>query len=51
MTDDEFAAAGGNQSMIHIDFMIGSAAMDVDGVTVHGTVEPIMRGGEWAFDI
>lgn len=51
MTDDEFAGAGGNQSMIHVDFMIGSVAMDVDGVTDDGAVEPIMRGGEWAFDI
>lgn len=51
MTDDEFAAAGGNQSMIHVDFMIGSAAMDVDGITDDGTVEPIMRSGEWAFDL
>jgi len=51
MADDEFAAAGGNQSMIHVDFMIGSAAMAVDGVTDDGALEPIMRSGEWAFDL
>jgi aminopeptidase len=51
MSDEEFAAAGGNQSMIHVDFMIGSADMDVDGVTDTGASEPIMRGGEWAFAV
>lgn len=47
----EFAAAGGNQSLIHIDFMIGSGQMDVDGITESGTVEPVMRDGNWAFDV
>jgi aminopeptidase len=50
MSDDEFAAAGGNHSLIHIDFMIGSGEMDVDGLTKDGTAEPIMRSGEWAFE-
>jgi aminopeptidase len=49
MSGDEFAAAGGNHSLIHIDCMIGSGEMDVDGLTPDGTAEPIMRGGEWAF--
>lgn len=48
MSDDEFAAAGGNRSVVHLDFMIGSAAIDVDGVCADGTVEPVMRAGEWA---
>lgn len=48
MTDDEFAAAGGNHSLAHVDFMIGSAEMDIDGVRVDGSVEPLMRSGEWA---
>jgi aminopeptidase len=51
MADAEFAAAGGNQSMIHVDFMIGSGEMDVDGVTSTGATEPIMRHGEWAFSV
>jgi aminopeptidase len=51
MVDDDFAAAGGNRSLIHIDFMIGSGEMDVDGLTEDGTTEPIMRGGEWAFEV
>ncbi len=50
MTDEEFAAAGGNNSFIHIDFMIGSKAMNVDGIMEDGTVEPIMRKGEWDFE-
>jgi aminopeptidase len=49
LSDDEFVAAGGNLSATHIDFMIGSDAVDVDGVTTAGVAEPIMRKGEWAF--
>jgi len=50
MSDDEFAAAGGNTSLVHVDFMIGSGEMDVDGVREDGTTEPLMRSGEWAFE-
>ncbi|MFC2053804.1 aminopeptidase [Chloroflexota bacterium] len=50
MSDDEFAAVGGNHSLIHIDFMVGSGEMDVDGLTEDGKTELIMRGGEWAFE-
>ncbi|MEK6256577.1 MAG: aminopeptidase [Chloroflexota bacterium] len=50
MTDDEFMAAGGNVSLIHTDFMIGSGEMDVDGIHKDGTSEAVMRNGEWAFD-
>src|SRR6185503_8117275 len=49
MSDEEFAAAGGNDSLTHVDFMIGSAEMNVDGLTADGSAEPIMRAGEWAF--
>jgi len=51
MTDDEFEAAGGNKSMIHTDFMIGSPQMDIDGIRDDGTREAVMRQGEWAFDV
>jgi aminopeptidase len=50
MTEEEFAASGGNKSLIHTDFMIGSAQMDIDGIAEDGRREPVMRGGEWAFD-
>ncbi|MBI5950962.1 MAG: aminopeptidase [Chloroflexi bacterium] len=51
LTDEEFLAAGGNVSMNHVDFMIGSPKMDIDGITKNGSREPIMRQGEWAFDV
>jgi aminopeptidase len=50
ITDEEFMARGGNVSMTHVDFMIGSNKMDIDGVREDGTSEPVMRAGEWAFD-
>src|SRR6185503_9770182 len=49
MSNEEFERAGGNQSATHVDFMIGSGELDVDGVLADGTTEPIMREGEWAF--
>jgi len=51
MSDEEYAARGGNTSLNHIDFMIGSAQMDVDGINDNGSHEPVMRAGEWAFDV
>ena len=50
LTDDEFISAGGNVSLNHVDFMIGSPTMDIDGVKQDGSHEPVMRQGEWAFD-
>jgi aminopeptidase len=47
MDDDELAALGANSSLIHVDWMIGSAQMDVDGVAADGEPEPLMRRGEW----
>lgn len=48
--DAAFMAEGGNTSAIHIDFMVGSAQLDIDGVLPDGSLEPVMRRGEWAFD-
>lgn len=48
MSPDELAANGLNQSIVHVDFMIGSAEMDIDGILADGTVEPIFRKGNWA---
>jgi len=50
LSDEDFLAAGGNDSLTHVDFMIGSDAMDIDGITASGDAEPVMRGGEWAFE-
>jgi aminopeptidase len=47
MDDEQFARAGGNTSAIHVDFMIGSPRLDVDGVFADGRAEPLMREGEW----
>ena len=48
MTPEELAAHGANDSLIHVDWMIGSAELDIDGITASGVAEPLMRNGEWA---
>jgi len=50
MEEDTFAVVGGNTSLIHEDFMFGSEEMDVDGLLPDGTLEPLMRNGEWVWD-
>ncbi len=47
MSEDELTSRGSNKSLIHIDWMIGSDQVDVDGITQDGRAEPLMRGGEW----
>ncbi len=47
MDEETLAAKGANTSLIHVDWMIGSGEMDVDGVTASGRSEPLMRKGEW----
>lgn len=51
MADEEFKRAGGNVSLTHVDFMFGSGAIDVNGITHDGTSEPVLRGGEWAIEL
>ena len=51
MSEEQFSAAGGNDSQVHEDFMIGSDKLDIDGITRNGKTEPLMRKGEWAFKI
>jgi aminopeptidase len=46
-SDAELAERGANSSLIHIDWMIGSNTIDVDGVSFDGQSEPLMRAGEW----
>ncbi len=48
LTPDEIAARGGNKSIIHIDWMIGSDRIDIDGLDANGARTPIFRQGEWA---
>jgi len=47
LTEEQLAARGANASLIHVDWMIGSNRIDVDGVTAAGDRQPVMRGGEW----
>ena len=47
LTPEELAAKGANTSFIHVDWMIGSNKLDIDGITASGTAEPLMRQGEW----
>ena len=47
MDDKALAALGANSSLIHVDWMIGSGTMNVDGVSADGGREPLMRLGEW----
>jgi len=49
MSREELNANGANESITHVDFMVGSAEMDIDGITEDGTAEPIFRNGNWAF--
>ena len=48
LTPQQIAAQGGNQSLIHIDWMIGSGETDIDGVHADGRTVPVFRKGEWA---
>jgi aminopeptidase len=47
LSPQELAERGANKSLIHIDWMIGSDKIDVDGVAANGSAEPLMRSGEW----
>jgi len=47
LTPGELAARGANDSLIHVDWMIGSSELDIDGITASGVAEPLMRRGEW----
>jgi aminopeptidase len=48
LSQQQISAQGGNQSLIHIDWMIGSADTDIDGIRADGSIVPVFRKGEWA---
>ena len=48
LSAEDVAERGGNASMIHVDWMIGSDEIDVDGIAADGSKVPIFRKGEWA---
>lgn len=47
MDSAQLASLGANESLIHVDWMIGSAEMDVDGISADGIAEPLIRKGAW----
>lgn len=48
MSEEELAAAGLNRSQTHVDFMVGSDKMNIDGIKEDGTIVPVFRNGDWA---
>lgn len=48
MTREELNEAGLNESNTHVDFMIGSDQMDIDGIKEDGSTVPVFRNGTWA---
>jgi aminopeptidase len=47
MDAESLAKLGANESLIHVDWMIGSPDMDIDGIAASGAAEPLMRSGDW----
>jgi aminopeptidase len=45
--EDEADQKRVNTSGVHVDFMIGSPEVDVDGITRDGDRVPVLRGGSW----
>lgn len=49
MAKEDLESNGLNQSITHVDFMVGSEEMNIDGVLEDGTTEAVFRNGNWAF--
>ncbi|VXC47736.1 aminopeptidase [Bacillus sp. 349Y] len=49
MSKEELEKNGLNNSITHVDFMIGSDKMNIDGIKEDGSSEPVFRNGGWAF--
>jgi len=47
LTPEQLASRGANDSLIHVDWMIGSNHIDVDGISARGDSQPVIRAGEW----
>ncbi|MGS5019966.1 aminopeptidase [Paenibacillus sp. JJ1683] len=48
MNREELLQNGANVSLTHVDFMIGSAELDIDGELQDGSTEAVFRKGNWA---
>ncbi len=51
MDEEALDQHGVNDSLTHVDFMIGSDQLDIDGVKQDGTTEPVFRSGTWALNV
>lgn len=51
MDEAQLDQHGVNDSLNHVDFMIGSKELDIDGVKADGSVEAVFRNGTWAIDL
>jgi len=49
MTEEELDRAGVNNSLMHVDFMIGSPDLEITGITAEGKKVPVFRNGNFAF--
>jgi aminopeptidase len=49
ISGEEFKSQGGNSSLVHSDFMVGSAELNIIGLLEDGSEEPVLEAGEWAF--
>lgn len=50
MTEEQLLAAGLNQSLTHVDFMVGTKDLEITGVRADGSRVPVFAGGVWAQD-
>lgn len=51
MNKEELDKHGANDSLTHVDFMIGSKDLDIDGVKADGSTEAVFRKGSWALNV
>ncbi|MFD1172558.1 aminopeptidase [Oceanobacillus picturae] len=51
MDEEQLDKHGVNDSLTHVDFMIGSEQLDIDGVLADGTTEAVFRNGTWALNV
>ena len=47
MTKEQLNQLGLNDSMLHVDFMIGDETLEIDGITADGRTVPLFRQGNW----
>ena len=47
MVGEESERAGANTSEVHVDLIVGSLALDIDGITASGQSVPVLRDGHW----